>query len=152
MLTLFRYNWLVRDEWFALCEQISLEELLRERVGGVGSILSTLLHVIDVENSWIRSIEGKPDIQVRIEDYGTLQQVKQLSDRWRHDMETFLLSWASDREHVVVPSTDGRYAEGEILRHVVAHEIHHMGQLSIWARELGLKPVSANVIDRGLYG
>ncbi len=35
---------------------------------------------------------------------------------------------------------------GEIMRHTIAHEIHHIGQLSIWARELGRKPVSANLI------
>jgi uncharacterized damage-inducible protein DinB len=27
--TLFRYNWMVREEWFELCKQISIEELLR---------------------------------------------------------------------------------------------------------------------------
>ncbi|QWH42653.1 hypothetical protein EXW53_12305 [Bacillus mycoides] len=40
---------------------------------------------------------------------------------------------------------------GEVLRHVIVHEIHHIGQLSIWARELNLQPVSANLIGRGLY-
>jgi uncharacterized damage-inducible protein DinB len=49
--------------------------------------------------------------------------------------------------------SDGRVdidAWGEIMRHVIAHEIHHMGQLSVWARELGREPVSANVIGKGL--
>lgn len=39
---------------------------------------------------------------------------------------------------------------GEVIRHTIAHEIHHIGQLSIRARELGKKPVSANLIGRGL--
>jgi len=39
---------------------------------------------------------------------------------------------------------------GEVMRHVIAHEIHHMGQLSIWSRELGKKPISANLVGRGL--
>ena len=39
MITLFRYNWQVRDEWFKWCERVSAEELLRERTGGVGSII-----------------------------------------------------------------------------------------------------------------
>ncbi|WP_276575678.1 DinB family protein, partial [Bacillus cereus group sp. BfR-BA-01524] len=30
---------------------------------------------------------------------------------------------------------------GEIIRHVIVHEIHHIGQLSIWAREIGKEPV-----------
>ena len=35
--------------------------------------------------------------------------------------------------------------------HVIDHEIHHIGQLSIWAREMGVVPVSANLIGRGIY-
>ncbi|HDR5022767.1 TPA: damage-inducible protein DinB, partial [Bacillus cereus] len=46
--------------------------------------------------------------------------------------------------------TDKTYTYGEVLRHVIVHEIHHIGQLSIWARELNLRPVSANLIGRGL--
>lgn len=42
------------------------------------------------------------------------------------------------------------YTCGEVMRHVIAHEIHHIGQLSIWAREMDLKPVSANYIGRSL--
>ncbi|MDQ0913885.1 putative damage-inducible protein DinB [Paenibacillus sp. V4I5] len=40
---------------------------------------------------------------------------------------------------------------GEVMWHVIAHEIHHIGQLSIWSREIGKKPVTANLIGRGLY-
>lgn len=51
MYTLFQYNWQVRDDWFKWCEQLSEEVLLRKRVGGVGSILETLFHIVDVEYS-----------------------------------------------------------------------------------------------------
>jgi hypothetical protein len=37
MLTLFRYNWQVREEWFKWCKQVPAEELLRHRVGGTGA-------------------------------------------------------------------------------------------------------------------
>jgi uncharacterized damage-inducible protein DinB len=153
LITLFRYNWIVRDEWFELCKQIPNKELLHKRVGGTGSILYTFFHIIDVEYSWIRGIQGKPDIQVQFEDYESLQQVKQLSDSWRNETHEFLNTWTSEfeKEVVTVPWTDEHYTKGEILRHVIAHEIHHMGQLSIWIREFGLQPVSANVIGRGLF-
>ncbi|PLR86418.1 hypothetical protein CVD25_07745 [Bacillus canaveralius] len=29
----------------------------------------------------------------------------------------------------------------KVIQHVITHEIHHIGQLSIWSRELGIKPV-----------
>jgi uncharacterized damage-inducible protein DinB len=144
---------MVRDEWFELCKQIPSDELLRNRTGGVGSILYTLFHIIDVEYSWIRGIQGKPDIQLQFEDYKTIQQIKEISDAWRIELQLFIETWTNDLEYEVVNVswTEGRFTVGEILSHVIAHEIHHMGQLSIWVREIGFQPVSANVIGRGLY-
>ncbi|WP_417894724.1 DinB family protein, partial [Bacillus toyonensis] len=43
-----QYNWQVREDWFKWCEQLTVEELLSKRVGGVGSILETLFHIVDV--------------------------------------------------------------------------------------------------------
>ncbi|MBL5766415.1 hypothetical protein B5V88_11960 [Heyndrickxia sporothermodurans] len=37
---------------------------------------------------------------------------------------------------------------GKIIRHLISHEIHHIGQLSIWSRELELKPVNSDLIIR----
>ena len=144
---------MVRDEWFELCKQIPSDELLRKRIGGVGGILYTLFHIGDVEYSWIRGMQSKPDIQVQYDNYKSIQQVWELSDSWRNEIQLFLQTWANDFENeiVTVPWTEGRYTKGEILRHVIAHEIHHMGQLSIWVRDLGFQPVSANVIGRGLF-
>lgn len=33
MQTLFRYNWMVREEWYKWCEELPEEELLKERTG-----------------------------------------------------------------------------------------------------------------------
>lgn len=153
MIKLFQYNWMVRDDWFERLQQVPTEELLRSRIGGVGSILYTLFHIADVEYSWIRGIQGKPDIQFPFENYQTLQQVKELSDSWLQETKVFIKAWSNnfDNESVTVPWTEERFTKGEILRHVIAHEIHHVGQLSIWAREIGLQPISANVIGRGLF-
>ncbi len=86
MIKFFEYNWQVRDQWFIWCHQLTTEELLTNRLGGVGSILYTLFHIIDVEYSWIRAIQGKEDIIVQFADYHTLDQVKSLSNRFRTDI------------------------------------------------------------------
>ncbi|MFG0211695.1 DinB family protein [Brevibacillus porteri] len=150
MRMFFQYNWQVRDEWMEWCKQLSSDELLRERTGGAGTILYTLFHIADVEYSWLRGVQGKPDIQVSYEDYKSLEKVKALSDAWRIELRDFIENWSDEMENetVKVAWDDEVYTKGELLRHVIAHEIHHMGQLSIWARELGIAPVSANVIGR----
>ncbi|MEK4578643.1 MULTISPECIES: DinB family protein [Bacillus] len=152
MLVLFRYNWQVRQDWFKLCEQLTEEELLRKRVGGVGSILKTLFHIVDVEYSWINALQGKKDREPQFKDYQLIQKVKALSDSYRRELEEFLQIWSGDLEYKILKAswTDKIYTYGEVLRHVIVHEIQHIGQLSIRARELNLQPVSANLIGRGL--
>ncbi|SDZ09480.1 Uncharacterized damage-inducible protein DinB (forms a four-helix bundle) [Evansella caseinilytica] len=146
MRVLFQYNWQVRDEWFQWCEQLAEVELLRPRTGGVGSILETLFHIVDVEQAWISGLQGKPEYHHRFEEYASLEAVKQLSDRCRPDVERFVTNWSPELEKKKFLE----FYYGEVMRHVIAHEIHHIGQLSIWSRELGLKPVTANLIRRGL--
>ncbi|TLS49760.1 damage-inducible protein DinB [Paenibacillus antri] len=155
MKTMFRYNWMVRDAWYAWCENVPEEELLRERTGGVGGILRTLFHMVDVEWSWIRVMQGEPDFQEDFAEYRSLERVKELDRRFRPEVEAFVDGWHDglERRPFYDRRADGTVvidAWGEIMRHVVAHHIHHAGQLSVWAREVGKAPVSPNVIGRGL--
>ncbi|WP_456278491.1 DinB family protein [Bacillus sp. AK128] len=150
MLTLFKYNWQVRNEWFDWCDLLSSEELLRPRKGGVGNILHTLIHVIDVEYSWIRGIKDLPDVEIPFKHYETVDEVKKLCIELHKEVRDFVEGWSSEMEDqlIKVNWSHETYTKGEILRHIIAHEIHHIGQLSVWARELGLQPVSANLIGR----
>ncbi|MGG0727943.1 DinB family protein [Bacillus paramycoides] len=152
MLVLFRYNWQVRENWFKWCEQLTEEELLRKRIGGVGSILETLFHIVDVEYSWISALQGNEDRAPQFKDYQSIQKVKALSDLYRRELEDFLQVWSVDLESKTLKAswTDKTYTYGEVLRHVIVHEIHHIGQISVWARELNIQPVPANLIGRGL--
>jgi uncharacterized damage-inducible protein DinB len=153
--TMFRYNWVVREDWYRWCEDVSEEELLRNRTGGVGGILHTLFHIIDVEWSWIRSMQGKSDFQESFESYRSLEKVRKLDKAFKTEVEDFVRSWDVSMENR--PLYDSQPDEsvaievwGEVMRHMIAHEIHHTGQLSIWAREVGNKPVSADLLGKGL--
>lgn len=155
MQALFQYNWLIREDWNQWCEGVEEEELLLARTGGVGGILHTLFHIIDVEWSWIRILQGKPDFQESFEEYNSLQKVKELDAKFRVEVEEFVRNWDASMENNLLHDSlpDGRvetFIWGEVMRHVIAHEIHHIGQISVWAREIGKKPVSANFIRRGI--
>lgn len=157
MLKLFEYNWQVRQDWFHWCQDVSEEELLQKRTGGVGGILHTLFHIVDVEYSWISGLQGKPEFTEPFEQHASLQKVMDLSARFHEEVRPFVTSWTDEMELKVLSeiTPEGNrisFKYGEIMRHVLAHEIHHIGQLSIWSRELGKAPVTANLIRRGLYG
>lgn len=152
MKTLFYYNWQIRDEWFQVFEQIPAIELSRDRNAGVGSILKTLFHIIDVEYSWIRAIKNESDITFQFEDYNNLKSLRILSEKIRSEIKEFIDNWSNEMEYEsVTPSwMDKTFYKGEILRHILVHEIHHIGQLSIWSKELGITVVSSNFIGREL--
>ncbi|MGZ9585268.1 DinB family protein [Paenibacillus marinisediminis] len=155
MKSLFAYNWQVREEWLNWCSQLPEDELLKVHIGGAGGILRTLFHIIDVEVSWIQAMAGGVVEDPEFEDYASLDKVIAFHHACRPVVAQFVEDWQSDREqHRIVPpwlrEDDKSYTCGEVMRHIIAHEIHHIGQMSVWARELGLKPVSANFIGRGL--
>ncbi|ANF96422.1 DinB family protein [Paenibacillus bovis] len=155
MEMLFRYNWQVRQEWLDWCKELPTVELERERTGGVGSILKTLNHIVDVEYSWICDLQGKPDQSELFQSADSLEQIAALSEHFRPEISEYVSAWKPEMEQQILQAVreDGsseQYTYGEVMRHVIAHEIHHMGQMSVWSRELDKKPVSANLIRRGL--
>ena len=146
---------MIREEWYKWCEDVPLEELLKNRTGGVGGILHTLFHIIDVEWSWIRILQGKPDFQESFEGYQSLEKVKELDELFRKEVRSFVQGWENVYENELLQETrqDGTVETltwGEVMRHTIVHEIHHVGQLSVWSREIGKHPVSANLIGKGL--
>ncbi|QTH43760.1 DinB family protein [Cohnella sp. LGH] len=156
MLKLFEYNWQVRKDWFAWCQDVSEDELLKKRAGGVGGILHTLFHIADVEFSWISGLQGKPEFTEPFESYASLRKLTDLSAKFHEEVRPFVRLWTDEMELMELSelTPDGEpviFKYGEIMRHVIAHEIHHIGQLSVWSREVGKAPVTANFIRRGLF-
>jgi uncharacterized damage-inducible protein DinB len=157
MLKLFEYNWQVRRDWFDWSELVSEEELMKKRVGGLGSILPTLHHIVAVEYGWIcGGIQGKAVDIPSFAEFASLRQIRDFSDRCHAEVAPFVYEWSDLLEdRIMIDITDDGEREahtyGEVMRHVIAHEIHHIGQFSVWAREIGKKPVTANLIGRGLY-
>lgn len=158
MIKLFEYNWQARKDWFDWCETVSEEELMKKRIGGIGHILPTLYHIVAVEYGWICGrIQGKPIEIPPFDSIASLRQVREWSDACHTELAPFVYAWNDSLEdRIMIDITDEGEREahpyGEVMRHVIAHEIHHAGQLSVWSRELGRKPVKADLIGRGLYG
>ena len=133
MIKFFEYNWQIRDEWISWCNQLTTEELLKARIGGVESILYTLFHIIDVEYSWVRGIQGKEDMVFNFEDYKTLEKIKTLSNSLRDEIVEFLktdLNEKHDRS-IKVPWDEDEYTKDEIVHHIIVHEIHQIGRAHV---------------------
>jgi len=152
----FEYNWQIRDAWFDLCKTIPNDKLYEERIGGVRSFSQTFFHIIKVEYDWICDLQEKPVFEGNFEKFQNFNEIIQLSKYLRVDVKNFIQQWNSEMENKIlnIDFGGGNYiycTYGEALRHIIAHEIHHIGQLSIWAREIGIIPINSNFIHRGIF-
>ncbi|HEY4552621.1 MAG TPA: DinB family protein [Bacillaceae bacterium] len=150
---MFFYNWQIREEWFVWSEKIPHEELIKKRTGGMGSILHNLYHVIDCEQLWINKMKGTPATRRDINDISSLEEVVAFSELTKPITQLFLESYNSEAENRILQIKSKRgetysFTNDKILKHIIAHEIHHIGQLSVWSREIEMKPVSSDILMR----
>jgi uncharacterized damage-inducible protein DinB len=156
MVDLFQYNWDVRDDWFTWCESLSEEEFHQARIGGMKSFRETLIHIVDCELLWLNTILGERITYENRETLYHLEEIKQYSAFVQSQTEAFLgnMKHGNDTRIIEVKRRDGtvlHFSQKKIVAHMITHEIHHIGQLSVWAREIGLKPVSSDLIIRNVY-
>ncbi|WP_299516224.1 DinB family protein [uncultured Rummeliibacillus sp.] len=147
---LFNYNWKVREEWFEWCEKIPHEELTKERIGGMKSFLHTLFHVIDCEQIWVHQMLGKPVIKKDIQTIQSLQEVKEYARTTRESTERLLSEIQYNLQKELVINDQYKFPYEKVLNHIVTHEVHHIGQLSIWAREIEIAPVNSDLLIKDI--
>lgn len=152
---LFKYNWEVRDEWIEWCESLPIIELNKMRTGGMESILHNLFHVIDCEQIWINQLQGTPVIEKSMKSITSLDQIKRFSDLTKNVSKRFIEKHENSNEeklftYSLKSGEKKQFTYEKVLYHIISHEIHHIGQLSIWAREIGRKPISSDLVFRDI--
>ncbi|MED4041317.1 DinB family protein [Niallia taxi] len=120
--TLFDYNWKIREKWFEWCRKISEEE---------------------------------PKV-FSFEEYKNLDSIIQFSSDTKTKTLNYIENLNPSSYHNVLSATNKKgdkvsHYYVEVLLHIAVHEVHHIGQLSVWARELEKEPVSANLIGLDLF-
>lgn len=98
-------------------------------------------------------MNGTPVIVKDINDISTLDEVMEFSNSTRLTTQGFIQSWTSDLEEKVFEmkrrnGDTSCFTYGKIMRHIISHELHHIGQLSVWSRELDIKPVASDLLFR----
>lgn len=157
MKKLFYYNWQKREEWFDWCDYLSEDEFHKKRTGGVQSFSLTLFHIIDVEQRWLARVTNQQIIRYNPQDFRTVSDLRRLSSDHCATIDGIISNLTDVHLKKQIPfqfpkTGEETFCTGEeVLFHVIAHEIHHTGQLSVWARDLHREPVSANLIGRELY-
>ncbi|MDX1613010.1 MAG: DinB family protein [Candidatus Promineifilaceae bacterium] len=102
-----------------------------------------MTHIADAEEGWFRYvITGERSdwpADYTLQNYPSKEAIKQLLDQVHGRTETFLatLELADLERRVQAPWDDATFTLGWIILHVLEHEIHHRGELSLILGLLG---------------
>ena len=99
------------------------------------------LHIFDTEDYWLRYVargEGTEPPDAELKDYPTVAAITEFSNQVHTGTESYLESLdLSDLERSLALPGSRSTSLGWIIWHVLEHEIHHRGELSLILGILG---------------
>lgn len=135
----------VRQDLLATIDKFENQELTWRPFEGSMSAGRIMLHIADAEEGWFRYVvtgqrDDWPDDYV-LENYPTKAAIKALLTEVHDETVAFLdtLEAGDLQKRIAAPWNDSTFSLGWIIWHVLEHEIHHRGELSLMLGLLGRK-------------
>ncbi len=124
-------------------DRFSQDELTYVPYQGGWSVGQIALHIADAEDGWFGTIVKKEyhhwPADHTLEDYPIKKDIKRLLVETHARTIAYLKPLTMDDLERVVDSEWGSFSIGFIIWHVMEHEIHHRGELSLILGILGRK-------------
>lgn len=131
----------VRAGLLATIDKFSVEELSFVPFSGSWPVGQIMLHIADCEDNWLHGVvrhEIEPWIFYDLTDYPTKAAIKEMLNRARRRTITFLDNLDENDLDRGYKTPDGQaFSLRWIIWHVLEHEIHHRGELSLVLGILG---------------
>ncbi len=132
----------VREDLLSTIDKFKEEELSYIPFDSSMTAGQIMLHIGEAEEGWFRTFISKeleewPDFD--LEDYPTTEAIKAQLTVIHSRTEKYLESLNADdlEQSITHPGRDFRLPLGWIIWHVLEHEIHHRGELSLILGILG---------------
>ena len=155
--TAARYNAWANKRLYAVAEQLSAEELAKDRKGFFKSILGTLNHILLADLIYRERLEKKPTTFTRLDEiiYDNLGELKSAQfhqDEWYQNFCNDM-----DPEELEGTLSFDTVETGEFfslplrmcLTNLFQHQIHHRGQTHHMLGHAGLEPPPLDVVQFG---
>lgn len=131
----------IHADTLSVIAKFSDDELTYVAYPGGMTVGRIALHIADAEEGWFRTIatEVRPSwpADYTLENYPTQKAIQSLLAEVHTRTNAFLASLTIDDLDSVVDSPWGSFSLHFIIRHVIEHEIHHRGELSLILGILG---------------
>jgi uncharacterized damage-inducible protein DinB len=131
----------VRVDLFTTMDMFSEEELTFSPFKGSWPVGQIMLHIADCEDNWLYGVvqrQIQPWISYNLADYPTKIAIKEVLERAHFHTIKMLEDLNEDDLDEKYKTPDGTvYRLRWIIWHVLEHEIHHRGELSLVLGLLG---------------
>jgi uncharacterized damage-inducible protein DinB len=125
----------VRADLLSTLDRFSDQEITFSPFHETWPVGQIALHIADCEENWLHGVvrgEITPWVFYDLKDYPTRRDIFDQLDRVHRKTLVFLDSLEEQDLDVAYATSDGgSYRLGWILWHVLEHEIHHRGELSL---------------------
>ena len=131
----------VHNDTLTLLDKFSDDELNHTAYQGGMTVGRIALHIAEAEEGWFRLIATKKRDQwptdYTLENYPNKSAIKALLTEVRAKTTTYLGTLTADDLDAQIESPWGQFSLRFIIWHVIEHEIHHRGELSLILGTLG---------------
>jgi uncharacterized damage-inducible protein DinB len=149
---LFAYDAWANARALDVCSALTPERFTKDMGSSFASVRDTLAHIMGAQWIWTERFQGRPTTALpKPDQYADLPA---LGERWaevQRDLLAYVnkLSTADLDRSFEYRDTKGnahRNVYREVLQHLANHGTYHRGQVTTLLRQLGVKPVSTDLI------
>jgi len=152
MRSLFAFNAWANQRTLDACSALTAEQLRAPAPSSFPTVYATLHHIMGVEWLYLERFAGRSPRELLPGE--TFADVPAIAARWqqiKRALEDFVRSPdLGDLERIVeyhnMKGQPFRYPLRALLQHVVNHSTYHRGQVVTQLRELGVKPLSSDLL------
>lgn len=133
----------IHHNTIAVIEKFDETDLELSAYDGGWTVAEIALHIANAEEGWFRVVASKQDAdwpaEYQVKDYPTKVAIIDLLERSHKETMSFLHSLSLKNLNTIIESKWGSFSMRFIIWHVIEHEIHHRGELSLIHGLLGRK-------------
>lgn len=140
-----RYNLWANERLTSIFSALTEEQADQHIESSFPSVKKTVLHIWDAQVIWLKRLKGIPidEFPSKYFEGSSAEAIKGLIESSMYFLEHIESMEEEDlrAEHTFKTISSGEYAHSaaEMIHHCMNHSTYHRGQLTTFARQLGLK-------------
>jgi len=148
---LHAYNSWANNRIFEALTSLSDEQYKQDMKSSHGGIHGTLVHIVGAEKIWLERFKGAPQAPLSQDPPKSLADLKAVWEKVGYDTAQWLGNMTDKK---LMETFTAKTLKGDTftntfmqaLQHVVNHSSYHRGQIVTLMRQLGVQPLSTDLI------